>query len=95
MKKYFFLTLYLIIVTTLLILAGYYAIHYLSTTWNNIQNSPENICNNAGGFWFAVDSCDNYCEPEKQTYCPDAVIAGCECGLEQCWTGTECIPMTK
>lgn len=54
------------------------------------KTDPEAICNIAGGFWDGVQGCDNFCDKTGKD-CPDKIIFGCWCGLDKCWTGTECI----
>jgi hypothetical protein len=55
--------------------------------WNT---EPESICNRGGGFWSGVQGCDNYCD-KTDKYCPDKLIFGCWCGIENCWDGKKCV----
>jgi hypothetical protein len=74
-----------------IILISLVFVYALDRHW---KTDPEAVCNIAGGFWGGVHGCDNYCSKEGRE-CPDKIIFGCECGLDKCWTGSQCVPRTE
>ena len=59
----------------------------IPNTINRIQH-PE--CYRVGGQWTMFSSgCVDACGAKA---CTAAFTAGCDCGLDKCWSGTNCIP---
>jgi len=58
------------------------------------SSDPQAICLQGGGQWRTdfPNSCVDYCfPPGAQPICAQVISAGCDCGLQKCWSGTTCI----